>query len=201
MLAGLITGLLGKGLSDLAGSLFDTATEKTKELAVKKINEVTGLNLDFDTEPTEKELEILAKKEGKIIESLDGLKETNRHEEKMQALDIDETKIIIEDTKDARATDVARMTVGKTWLERNWTHLFSLFGTIFIFTLIYLIIFTTIPPENSKYADIVLGVLMSILGTIFAFYYGHSKSSGEKTEMLKEMKMSEGGTRWQRTDI
>jgi hypothetical protein len=64
-------------------------------------------------------------------------------------------------------------------------NLFAILSALFVFGYITAITFMSIPKENQRYADTILGFLAgTLLSTIVNFYFGSSKSSKDKDTML-----------------
>lgn len=52
------------------------------------------------------------------------------------------------------------------------------------FTYIFVITFLTIPEQNQRFADTILGVVIAtIITTIYNFFFGSSKGSKDKDEL------------------
>jgi len=132
----LIESLVQAGVSELAESLFDSAVNYGEEKAEQVITDVTGLDIKFDREPNEKELEVIRDKNDAIVESLEGLKEVNRHNEKMKQLDVEEYEIGSLDVINARNHHL-EMQESESWLTRNFVEILTLIiivGSIVFFT-------------------------------------------------------------------
>jgi hypothetical protein len=52
------------------------------------------------------------------------------------------------------------------------------------FVLLGTLVYVTIPASNEKAMDIMLGALEMAFGTVVGYFFGSSKGSSEKTEML-----------------
>ncbi len=73
-------------------------------------------------------------------------------------------------------------------MEKNFGFYFAIFWSIIASLFIFLIVMTDIPEANQRFADTILGFLMgSVIAPILGFYFGSSKSSEIKTEMLNEI--------------
>lgn len=71
---------------------------------------------------------------------------------------------------------------GKNIAQNFLAYFWSVCAAIYL----YFITFSPIPPENIRIADTVLGFMMTaIVGTIISYYFGSSKSSADKNELLK----------------
>jgi heme O synthase-like polyprenyltransferase len=54
------------------------------------------------------------------------------------------------------------------------------------FILLYLLIKTEIPAKNTDVLNLVIGALIGSFSTIVGYFYGSSKGSSEKTELLNK---------------
>lgn len=52
------------------------------------------------------------------------------------------------------------------------------------FILLYILIKTEVPEKNADVLNLVIGALIGSFSTIVGYFYGSSKGSSEKTEML-----------------
>jgi hypothetical protein len=61
-------------------------------------------------------------------------------------------------------------------------------GTIVIgfFLLLYMLINNEIPVANSEVLNLVIGALIGSFATVVGYFYGSSKGSSEKTELLNK---------------
>lgn len=69
------------------------------------------------------------------------------------------------------------------------------FGSVILgFVYIYLITFFPIPQSSQRFADTILGVVISIIfGTIYNFFFGSSKGSTDKTKILENLNTKQDG--------
>lgn len=71
---------------------------------------------------------------------------------------------------------------GKNLAQNLLAYFWSAFGAFYIWN----ITFSVIPDENIRVVDTIVGFLMgTIVSTIISYYFGSSKSSSDKNEMLK----------------
>ena len=64
-----------------------------------------------------------------------------------------------------------------------------LLGAIIVagfFLLLYFLIYQQIPADNKDILNIAVGALIGSFGSIVSYFYGSSKGSADKTEMLKK---------------
>ena len=52
------------------------------------------------------------------------------------------------------------------------------------FVLLYILTTTEVPPENKDALNLVIGALIGSFTSIISYYFGSSKGSADKTEML-----------------
>jgi len=100
--------------------------------------------------------------------------------------EIRELQLYMEDIKDSRALQRAALEQGDKFSKRFNYYLAAIsvflgFGYIFFITLY------PIPANNQRFADTILGVVIAVVfGNIYNFFFGSSKGSQEKTEMLRK---------------
>lgn len=69
---------------------------------------------------------------------------------------------------------------------RRWLHWFATLSISIGFVYVFLITFIPIPENNQRFADTILGVVISLIFSgIYNFFFGSSKGSSDKTELLK----------------
>jgi len=66
----------------------------------------------------------------------------------------------------------------------NTTRILALSYTLGYFTILAFVFFSKIPPENANVLNTLLGVLSTVQVGIINYYFGSSKGSADKTEML-----------------
>jgi len=59
--------------------------------------------------------------------------------------------------------------------------------SIGFFVLLYFLIFKSVPDQNKDLLNLVVGALIGSFSTIVGYFYGSSKGSAEKNELLKNM--------------
>ena len=177
ILAGIVSMLADKGL-DLVSSAIDGGADKAKEF----IEEKTGIKMDgreLSEEQVAKlrELEISSKVELEKL-ALESKKEDNRASEAVVAE-------VNKNTADARAMQVAALGQDDKFSKR-FVYVFAAGWSIVAVVYIFMITFMSIPTVNVRFADTVLGFLLgTIVATIINYFYGSSKSSADKTEVMK----------------
>ena len=58
--------------------------------------------------------------------------------------------------------------------------------SICFFVVLYLLIFKPIPPENRDVFYLILGALIGLESTIVNYFYGSSRGSAEKSELINK---------------
>lgn len=178
ILAGIVSMLADKGL-DLISSAIDGGADKAKGF----IEEKTGIELDGKKELTGeevaklKELEVTSRLELEKL-ALESKKEDNRASEAVAAE-------MNKNTADARAMQVAALGQDDKFSKR-FVYMFAAGWSIVAVVYIFMITFMSIPAANVRFADTVLGFLLgTIVATIINYFYGSSKSSADKNEVMK----------------
>ena len=96
----------------------------------------------------------------------------------------EELKLYLADVADARSMQKTALSQEDVFSKRfiYWLTAGSL---ILGFAYIFVITFLTIPAQNQRFADTILGVVISIIfGTIYNFYFGSSTGSKDKQELI-----------------
>lgn len=97
-----------------------------------------------------------------------------------------ELKAYLADVADARAMQKEALKQEDKFSKR-FIYYFTAASVILGFVYIYFITFSDIPEKNQRFADTILGVVISIIfGTIYNFFFGSSKSSQDKTQFLSK---------------
>lgn len=52
------------------------------------------------------------------------------------------------------------------------------------FVLVWLLIFQAVPTSNERILDVGLGILLGQVTTVIGYFYGSSKSSADKTNLI-----------------
>lgn len=91
----------------------------------------------------------------------------------------------LQDTQSARNMQVEALKQSDVFSKR-FLYFFSIGWSLATAVYIACITFAPIPPGNVRFADTILGFLLgTILATMFNFFYGTSKSSSNKDEVIK----------------
>jgi len=106
---------------------------------------------------------------------------------KLRELDMEYAKLHLENVKGARDMQVAALGQADVFSKR-FVYYFAAFWSLCAVAYIAAITFATIPVQNIRFADTILGFLLgTVVATILNFFYGTSKSSQDKTDKLAEM--------------
>lgn len=108
------------------------------------------------------------------------------YELKEYELFLQEQKMAYEDTASARAMQMKALEQDDRFSKRFIYWLAA--GSLFLgFSYIFFITFSQIPVENQRFADTILGVVITlVMGTIYTFFFGSSKGSWDKTNLLNK---------------
>jgi hypothetical protein len=113
------------------------------------------------------------------------------HEEELLRIKVEDNRIsadlekaYLKDVQDAR--DMNKATVkSEDPFVRRFIYYLAVFWSVASATYIGFITFGYIPPENTRFADTILGFLLgTAIASILNFFYGSSKGSHDKTEAL-----------------
>jgi len=109
----------------------------------------------------------------------------------MRKLDVEERRMMIEDTGNARNREVQiAQSEHATKLAKNITPYLALGTTILTIVLFYFMIFSKqqLPPDKKDIILYVLGVLSAVLTQIYSYYFGSSAGSAAKQKTIEGMK-------------
>ncbi len=121
-------------------------------------------------------------------------KEINRAAESITAAQLDETKSFLADVASARTMQTAALGQEDKFAKRYIYYLTS-FIIITSLTYIFVVTFCKIPAENLRVVDTILGFMLgTLISSVISFFYGSTKSSGEKTEQLIKLSHSSNPT-------
>lgn len=104
--------------------------------------------------------------------------------EKQKDFELKELHLYLEDVQDARhMQEVALQQDDKT--SKRFIYWLTLISVVLGFGYIFMITLITIKPENQRFADTILGVVIAmIFGSIYNFFYGSSKGSADKQKQI-----------------
>jgi len=110
-----------------------------------------------------------------------------KFDEMLARYENEELKLYLADVADARSMQKTALGQDDVFSKRFIYWLTA--GSLFLgFAYVFVITFLTIPTENQRFADTILGVVISIIfGTIYNFYFGSSQGSKDKDELTKKL--------------
>lgn len=121
------------------------------------------------------------------------------HEEELLKLKVEDNKISAElekeylkDVQSAREMQIAALNQDDVFAKR-FIYYLAIFWSVGGAVYIGLITFMSIPPENTRFADTILGFLLgTIIAQILGFFYGSSRSSQSKDNFIKAVVEKKG---------
>lgn len=153
------------------GSFFQTIKEVAPDIAggiLSTAGNLTGIELLTKAgELIDKDPELTQEDKINLLEKL-------QHEKEIYALEV-------QDRDSARKREIAFTQSGK----RDWfMYVVGSVGLIVLIIMIYALIWRDIPERNHDLFVHGLGIIEGVAVSIFAYYFGSSKGSKDKTEML-----------------
>lgn len=165
-----LIGLLGQGLNLIANATL----AKGKEW----IQEKTGVDVS---------------KASLSPEELTNLRQFEMdHEEELRRLQLEDDKLsaqvelaYLADVDSARQMQIAALSQEDVFSKR-FVYYMAIFWSVVASLFIGFVTFTTIPEQNIRFADTIIGFLLgTIISTIMGYFYGTSKSSHNKDELIR----------------
>ena len=152
------------------GFIDDLISEVGLPLVKKGIKSLTGIDIESK--------ELTAEEKQKIIDS----------QIEIMKIDFEKLKLEYENTNSAR--DMQKVALQQDDIfSKRYVYYLATFWSIVAVGYIFLITFLTIPEANVRFADTTLGFLLgTIVATIINYFFGSSKSSSDKNQLLKESK-------------
>ena len=148
----------------------DLISEVGMPLVKKGVKALTGIDLESK--------ELTAEDKQKIMDS----------QIEIMKIDFEKLELEYQNTNSARDMQKVALQQDDTFSKRFVYYLatfWSAFGVIYIF----FITFGNIPANNVRFADTILGfILGTIIATIINFFFGSSKGSIDKQEMINQLK-------------
>lgn len=139
-------------------------------LVKKSVKALTGIDLESK--------ELTAEDKQKIMDS----------QIEIMKIDFEKLKLDYQNTNDARDMQKVALQQDDTFSKR-YVYYLATFWSFVAVGYIFLITFLTIPEANVRFADTTLGFLLgTIVATIINYFFGSSKSSSDKNQLLKESK-------------
>jgi hypothetical protein len=91
-------------------------------------------------------------------------------------------------TADARAMQIAALINGNG-ISRSFVYVLATFWSLVAASYIFMITMVTIPTDNVRFADTVLGfILATVVATILNFFFGSSAGSKAKQDTIESKK-------------
>lgn len=111
-------------------------------------------------------------------------KEKNELLQQQREFEFKELELYLADVQDARDMQkVALQQDDKT--SKRFLYWLTLVSVVLGFAYIFMITLITIKPQNQRFADTILGVVIAmIFGSIYNFFYGSSKGSADKQKQI-----------------
>lgn len=148
----------------------DLISEIGMPLVKKGVKALTGIDLESK--------ELTAEDKQKLLDS----------QIEIMKIDFEKLKLEYQNTNDARDMQKVALQQDDTFSKRYVYYLatfWSVFGVIYIF----FITFGNIPANNVRFADTILGfILGTIIATIINFFFGSSKGSTDKQDVINQLK-------------
>lgn len=152
------------------GFIDDLISEVGLPLVKKGIKSLTGIDIESK--------ELTAEDKQKIMDS----------QIEIMKIDFEKLKLEYENTNSAR--DMQKVALQQDDIfSKRYVYYLATFWSIVAVGYIFLITFISIPEANVRFADTTLGFLLgTIVATIINYFFGSSKSSSDKNQLLKESK-------------
>ena len=143
-----------------------------QDLVVKGIEKLTGIDISKKDLTPEQQQVILD------------------NEFKIKSLDFEKIKLDFDNTNNARNMQVEALKQDDIFSKR-YVYYLATFWSLVAFVYIFLITFIDIPQNNIRFADTVLGFLLgTIVATIINFFFGSSKGSTDKQDIINQLKVN-----------
>lgn len=173
MIPPIIAPMVAQGLSSLANA--------TLVKGMQWLKSATGLDLQAGM-PSSEELDTLRQFAMEHEEELLKIQLSNNQ------LELRREEIYLKDTQDARMMQMTALEQDDLFSKR-FVYWFALLWSVVCAVYVFMITFTTIPPDNVRFADTILGFLIgSVLGQIFGYFYGTSRLAQSKDAVINTTK-------------
>lgn len=104
----------------------------------------------------------------------------------MAAQQVELEKAFLSDVQNARAMQIAALGQDDLFSKR-FVYYFAAGWSAFSMVYFMAVTFVPLAPAGQRIADTILGVLIaSVVGVMFAYFYGSTKNSAEKTRLLAQ---------------
>lgn len=119
--------------------------------------------------------------------ALEWEKEANQARQALLQANLEEAKIYLQDTANARAMQIAALTQDDKFSKRFVYYIAA--GLLLVaFAYLFLVTFGHVPEKNQRMADIgVGGIIGGVISTVISFFFGSTKGSTDKTNQLVHM--------------
>jgi hypothetical protein len=99
-------------------------------------------------------------------------------------LDVSELDLVLKDKANARERELSLFKAGKKsdWLMSAT----GVVGLIMFMFIAYVMVFVEIPENNKALFNQFIGIIEGVIISIFTYYWGSSRGSKQKTEILKK---------------
>ena len=152
------------------GFIDDLITDIGMPLVKKGVKALTGIDLESKA--------LTAEDKQKIMDS----------QIEIMKIDFEKMKLDYQNTNDARDMQKVALQQDDTFSKR-YIYYLATFWSFVAVGYIFLITFLTIPESNVRFADTTLGFLLgTIVATIINYFFGSSRSSSEKNQLLLDKK-------------
>lgn len=176
MVTTLLTSLATNGLANLASSIFDAFTDKGEEKVKELLKEHLGIDIDFNEVLTESDIALFKHKEAILLQSLDTLRENNKHKEFLITKDIESEQMVFEDIQDAREANKTYVN-SQSSITANFLPIFSTIILALVFWNIYHILGMVITPDNERIVYMLLEFDKALALITVSFWLGSSFGS------------------------
>lgn len=106
---------------------------------------------------------------------------------KKQEVDLKAEAMYLEDTQNARSMQMEALKQDDVFSKR-FIYYLAAGALITTATYIFIITFASIPEQNVRFADTILGFLLgTVVSTVMNFFFGTSKGSSEKNETINKL--------------
>ena len=107
----------------------------------------------------------------------------------VEIMKIDFEKLKLEHENVNNARDMQKQALSQDDIfSKRYVYYLATFWSFVAFTYIFLITFLTIPADNIRFADTVLGFLLgTVIATILNFFFGSSKGSSDKQDIINKI--------------
>lgn len=96
-------------------------------------------------------------------------------------------KLLLEDKKDARSSEIQRINSDGSWLTKNLNSVLAVGIIALSFILFGILALIKVEVQQKDIIIYVLGALTTYVGSIIQYYFGSSKGSVDKTDHLNRM--------------